>query len=482
MAVQVPIQDGAQAPLLLSTFLSVPSISPTSSLSGIPQATVTYDSKTARPDEELLDALSGSTTASISLGEVVTDDDSDRYPKSSGHFENELTAAVSDTPNSLTTNSIFQQMRARTRGTIIFLSSLIAYVSVNSLVRAINPSAFIWCEEDRDEDQWVASSHSWLDRKACRWLGLCGLAHYKVGQGRFGNHRSDNGAQTYTGTDDLDWRHSWTSGTERPELWSRKERRLRHIPDYVLQYAPLVHLSSDEQFWPCDIAEHLNHVTPHLNYTPVKASWDHPTLRDLDKLNSWNKGRHVFLTSNDDVESRPPWLEGKKNIPVPVKAAAGEQREELDDEDDDWLFSENEDISDGGDPLHLQNRGDPETEGMSSEEARLRMGLSDQEPLGGSRKARKGGRSDAPAVLVVIDKGDGIVDAFWFYFYSFNLGNMVFNIRFGNHVGDWEHSLVRFQHGKPKAVFFSAHAGGEAYNYEAVEKIGIRVSDVFRYT
>jgi hypothetical protein len=87
-----------------------------------------------------------------------------------------------------------------------------------------------------------------------------------------------------------------------------------------------------------------------------------------------------------------------------------------------------------------------------------------------------GGRSDAPAILVVMDKGNGIIDAYWFYFYSFNLGNTVVNVRFGNHVGDWEHCLMRFHDGEPKALFFSAHQGGEAYSYEAVEKIGQRVS------
>ena len=32
---------------------------------------------------------------------------------------------------------------------------------------------------------------------------------------------------------------------------------------------------------------------------------------------------------------------------------------------------------------------------------------------------------DAPATLIVVDKGNGWVDAFWFYFYSFNLGPYV---------------------------------------------------------
>jgi len=103
--------------------------------------------------------------------------------------------------------------------------------------------------------------------------------------------------------------------------------------------------------------------------------------------------------------------------------------------------------------------------------------VSEQEPLptDGKNKELQAGRSDAPVVLLVIDKGDGIVDAFYFFFYSFNLGNKVFNIRFGNHVGDWEHSVIRFKNGVPKSMFFSQHASGAAYTWDAVEKIGKRV-------
>ena len=217
-----------------------------------------------------------------------------------------------------------------------------------------------------------------------------------------------------------------------PEDLSKDPRVVHEIPQYVIDYAPLVHLFSGEQFWPCDIAEHLFHVTPELNYTPVQGRLQYSNLTNLDQLNLFEHGRHVYLTSNDNVEDRPEWLGGEKNIPDEFDYDGGD-----DDEDDAKI-----------------------------------------ETLAKKRKRNGGGRSNAPAVLVVVEKGKGIVDAFWFFFYSYNLGNKVFNIRWGNHVGDWEHTLVRFQHGEPKLLFFSEHNFGEAYSYDAVEKIGRRVSNV----
>ncbi|KAL8930450.1 MAG: hypothetical protein Q9208_000634 [Pyrenodesmia sp. 3 TL-2023] len=202
------------------------------------------------------------------------------------------------------------------------------------------------------------------------------------------------------------------------------------IPDYVLEYAPLVHLFSGEKFWPCDIAEHLEHVTPYLNYTPIGAKSRNFNLTDLDELNEYSNGRFVYLKSDDNVEERPDWLGGERNIPEESEESSGNIPGSADR---------------GQRPLATDNGGQVH-----------------------------GGRSDAPAVLVVIDKGDGIVDAFWFFFYSYNLGNLVFNIRFGNHIGDWEHTLIRFHRGKPEYVFVSEHYFGQAYTYEAVEKIGKR--------
>ena len=85
------------------------------------------------------------------------------------------------------------------------------------------------------------------------------------------------------------------------------------------------------------------------------------------------------------------------------------------------------------------------------------------------------GYSQSTSIIVVVPKGD-VVDAFYFYFYSFNLGNAVLLRRYGNHVGDWEHSLVRFRNGIPEAVYCSEHAFGSAYKYACLEHEGVRVS------
>ncbi|KAI9820426.1 MAG: Vacuolar protein sorting-associated protein 62 [Thelocarpon impressellum] len=199
---------------------------------------------------------------------------------------------------------------------------------------------------------------------------------------------------------------------------------LGEIPSYVLDHAPLVHLYSGEQYWPCDMAEHLLHTTPHLNYTPLQSQDARPTLSNLDLLNQWDGGHDVYLQSDDDVETRPDWLIGDKNTP-------------------------------------------------SGEDEETRQLRRPQYPYASTDK-KKEGYSEAPAVVVVIDKGHGVIDAFWFFFYSFNLGNEVLNVRFGNHIGDWEHTLVRFVDGKPSFVFLSEHFFGEAYKFEAVEKRGQR--------
>lgn len=378
-------------------------------------------------------------------------------------------------------------MTRKAQATIAALSTLIVYVSINSIARAVNPSAFVWYEEDKDEQSWIASSRSWLDRKSCRWLGVCGAAHFHMAHGQFGQRDPANW-QECNDTNPQPWRSWWSSGAKDQSEWDAEERARREIPDYVFDHAPLVHLYSGEQFWPSDPAEHLYHTTPMLNYTPIQAQWDHPTLRDLNGLNQWEGGRNVFLTSDDDVQTRPPWLESEKNIPQ----TDGEQQQDeawadWDGRVDGQIPGDTEqDRAEWLDLGRQESDGSLDHERVQAhrllrQELRKRYGGKRiQEPLyrdPDDPNGGVGGRSDAPAILLVLDKGNGVVDAFWFFFYSFNLGNTVVNVRFGNHVGDWEHCLIRFHHGQPKAIFFSAHTTGDAYRYEAVEKIGQRVSE-----
>lgn len=45
------------------------------------------------------------------------------------------------------------------------------------------------------------------------------------------------------------------------------------------------------------------------------------------------------------------------------------------------------------------------------------------------------------------------------------------DVRFGNHVGDWEHTMVRFLNGVPQYVYLSAHESGTSYTYDGIDKL-----------
>ena len=168
------------------------------------------------------------------------------------------------------------------------------------------------------------------------------------------------------------------------------------VPDYVLKYAPVVYLHSDEQYFPTDIKVFLDNTTPRVNFNEVSGP-----SKPLTQDNVNSMGSDVYLTSNNDVTKNPEWIKGTR----------------------------------------------PDNEGRT--------------------------RDAVTAAVIVNDKGDGNVDAFYMYFYAYNYGGEVLGwskLNFGNHVGDWEHTMVRFANGVPQAVWFSQHANGQAFRYSTVEK------------
>ena len=89
----------------------------------------------------------------------------------------------------------------------------------------------------------------------------------------------------------------------------------------------------------------------------------------------------------------------------------------------------------------------------------------------GVRPDTTGKTSDAiSAAVIVADKGNGMVDVFYFYYYIYNRGATVLGQNLGNHMGDWEHNMVRFQDGVPQALWYSQHSGGQSFTYKAVQK------------
>ena len=98
--------------------------------------------------------------------------------------------------------------------------------------------------------------------------------------------------------------------------------------------------------------------------------------------------------------------------------------------------------------------------------------------LNGVKPSASGATVGANSCAIIVnDHGSGSVDVFYMYFYAYNQGNTVFGLEIGDHVGDWEHNMIRFQDGLPTQVWFSQHGNGEAFTYDCLEKMGQRPVD-----
>jgi len=368
------------------------------------------------------------------------------------------------------------------------------------LPRLLNPTPPDDFERKRDQE-WVDSSPYWIDRQMCRWLSLCGVAHLRWDAPAISDEGSDSredlkiaflralalglsaGKTFVTKSGVSSWETApMHSDLKRKRLGAQQsgsDRILEEVPDYVLAHAPLVHLSSLENFWPSEIGEHIKHMEPLVDSKLVNSTVP-LDLAHMGKLNAVEGT--IFLSSKDDVEKRPDWLHSRNGIPVPYD-------DDGEDDDNGIPDGEGKKPSSGGgrtwwdadkehppervvDPRKRPER--PRHPFLKRSQGETQYPIADPFPEKGNPlpgdKPDASGYSKGPAVLVVVDKGSGIVDAFWFFFYSYNLGQTVLNIRFGNHVGDWEHCMIRFEHGTPRAMFLSEHAGGKAYAWKAMEK------------
>lgn len=331
--------------------------------------------------------------------------------------------------------------------------------------RVLDPSGDGPEKRARDR-RWVNSSPYFLDRQVCRWLGLCGIHHLRKDPATR-NNGSDLGEEWgELRRRAISWEPEVVPREDHKRNVHQRRRVLKDVPEFVTKHAPLVHLYSGEEFWPSDIREHVEHMTVYVDGEALNTTekW---TLHNLHHLNKYD-GR-IILRSNDNVEDRPEWLHSHHNIPIPTPEEDLEKeivpprnngpKSPEERESTTWYDADKKNP-----PHHIT---DPRQRKFQSDKNKERLASRGHKP-------DKNGYSTAPAVLVLVDKGNGILDAFWFFFYSYNLGQTVLGIRFGNHVGDWEHCMMRFENGVPKGVFFSEHAGGQAYAYEAVEKRGVR--------
>lgn len=195
-------------------------------------------------------------------------------------------------------------------------------------------------------------------------------------------------------------------------------------------------------YWPSLLEDHLQHTTPYDDYLPVNRSEQHPTLDTLGDLNAHKGGEHVYLHSKDAVETDPKWLLSEANTPIDPALA----------------LAINADLESNLSATHYVSIG-----GAAGDKKKLPKDVNGD-------VIRRPARSNAPAHLILVEHPDNVLHAFWFFFYSYNLGNSVFGVGFGDHVGDWEHSVVRFRDGVPESMFVSEHAFGQSYRWSAMEK------------
>lgn len=302
----------------------------------------------------------------------------------------------------------------------------------------------------------IATSHSWLDRVACHRLGICGGLNWLLSTWLFQSKRrpSSKNREHHHEAD-------WVDSAANLKNGGFVNAQSRAIPSFVFDHAPLIWLHDDEKWWPTDVADFLHHVEHVHTGSAGRSSAILPNMEAV--LQRQQRPGESFFESLDDPEAFPDWLTSYHNAP---RRAVGSHKRIVHGVQGHVLQGL-ENIS----PLSHRLQGSFESseyqDSWSPSQDHLQI-----LDLKTSVLADKliGNMSGAPAFLITVSKANETLDAFWFFFYGFNRGARVTGIQYGNHVGDWEHVLIRFDHGKPREAFLSAHEWGSAYRFDVLEK------------
>ena len=225
---------------------------------------------------------------------------------------------------------------------------------------------------------------------------------------------------------------------------------IREIPQFIIDYAPMVYLYSEENYFPGDIKTYIPKFKlcmPSKNYNKVE--------RLVDKLKELKNGSETpkEICINQDGVLTTHNLSTYFNVDLKHT--------------DDGIFFERNDQS----PDFILN---------SKYFFMTKKFFNPKSDFFQGHKPRNMGQAPlTPSNLIVkYYYQDGVVDyidAFWGLFYPFNEGAYVMGAGpWGNHLGDWEHILLRFypfqNTYKPTAIWLSAHSGGFAYEFDKITK------------
>lgn len=235
---------------------------------------------------------------------------------------------------------------------------------------------------------------------------------------------------------------------------------MRPIPQFILDYAPMVYLYSEENYYPGDIQTYINKFklcVPSKNYNKIDG------LKNLmNELGVVELPEEICIDQEDNLLTAQDL---STFFNVDLKHNPHDKRASI------W-FERNS----GNAQLHINSKHffmtkkyfNPKADFLKGHKPR-NMGVS---PLAPSNLVVKYHyKRDLSTNEYTVD----YIDAFWGLFYPFNEGAYVMGTGpWGNHLGDWEHILVRFYHSeqgfKPVALWLSAHSGGFAYEFDKISK------------